>query len=317
MLFICLHLCCHCRWYTSMVGKLPTLSVLVDRIRVLGIDNYALTELVQGQTRRWVVAWSFGDVRLPDVRTSSPSPSPSRSEPVLTGLSVMQSIARSLPSPHRSLFPYPSELRHTLNDDFVTVTPHTLLTTICNVLDVLDGVSMSTNDKSRENVYHDLRMSLISLRITATHNSWSRAARRAKAKGGLTPDNTSASSSDDLRAGLILDVTAHPGAYDKDGCGNPSYRWVLAGRWRRGRDRILFESLWGHLSRQIAKSLEFIGFESEPRTSVKRELGTAQQDAEEQEQVVEKKVGKRARKEGMDQNGRVLNGDEVMDVDGS
>lgn len=31
------------------------------------IDNYAVTELTQGQTRRWVVAWSFGDARVPDV----------------------------------------------------------------------------------------------------------------------------------------------------------------------------------------------------------------------------------------------------------
>lgn len=56
-----------CWWYTSMVGKLSTLGVLVDQIRALGIDNYVLTELVQGQTRRWIVAWSFRDVRLPDV----------------------------------------------------------------------------------------------------------------------------------------------------------------------------------------------------------------------------------------------------------
>jgi 23S rRNA A1618 N6-methylase RlmF len=37
-------------------------------LMVIGqVDNYAVTEFVQGQTRRWAVGWSFTSVRLPDV----------------------------------------------------------------------------------------------------------------------------------------------------------------------------------------------------------------------------------------------------------
>ncbi|KAI0824476.1 S-adenosyl-L-methionine dependent methyltransferase [Trametes gibbosa] len=55
-----------CRWFTSMLGKMSSLTDLVQTFRNHNIDNYATTELVQGHTRRWVIAWSFSDIRLPD-----------------------------------------------------------------------------------------------------------------------------------------------------------------------------------------------------------------------------------------------------------
>jgi hypothetical protein len=71
-----------------MLGKMSSLSEVVSLLRnnsvrptptfspfstqtldlcLLKVENYAVTEFVQGQTRRWAIAWSFGDVHLPDV----------------------------------------------------------------------------------------------------------------------------------------------------------------------------------------------------------------------------------------------------------
>lgn len=51
-------------WYTSMLGKLSSVSVIIERLIDAGNRNYAVTEFVQGtKTRRWAVAWSWRDFR--------------------------------------------------------------------------------------------------------------------------------------------------------------------------------------------------------------------------------------------------------------
>jgi 23S rRNA (adenine1618-N6)-methyltransferase len=55
------------QWYTSMFGKLPSLQEFIGKLRQNGIDNYAVTEFVQGKrTKRWAVGWSFSDMRPSD-----------------------------------------------------------------------------------------------------------------------------------------------------------------------------------------------------------------------------------------------------------
>jgi len=59
--------------------------VLVDSTRPMTtqVENYAITEFVQGQTRRWAIGWSFGDEKLPDVSYFT---STITHDPLITGL---------------------------------------------------------------------------------------------------------------------------------------------------------------------------------------------------------------------------------------
>ncbi|KAL5340372.1 hypothetical protein BJX70DRAFT_361565 [Aspergillus crustosus] len=74
------------QWYTSMLGKLSSVSVLVEKLMALGNHNYAVTEFIQGnKTRRWAIAWSWADLR-PTV-----------------------AVARGISSFPKHLLPFPSE----------------------------------------------------------------------------------------------------------------------------------------------------------------------------------------------------------------
>ncbi|CAG8594466.1 5015_t:CDS:10 [Paraglomus occultum] len=52
-------------WYTSMIGRLETVDLIVAELKKHKIDNFVLTEFVQGRTRRWGIGWSFGNQRPP------------------------------------------------------------------------------------------------------------------------------------------------------------------------------------------------------------------------------------------------------------
>ncbi|KAG0740670.1 hypothetical protein G6F22_009173 [Rhizopus arrhizus] len=47
------------RWYTSMLGMKKSIGPLIRLIKQAKITNYLVTELTQGKTTRWVIAWSF------------------------------------------------------------------------------------------------------------------------------------------------------------------------------------------------------------------------------------------------------------------
>jgi 23S rRNA (adenine1618-N6)-methyltransferase len=60
------------QWYSAMFGKLASANAMVQKLRENKVSNFAVCNLfVSGKTRRWAVAWSFGDLRPTDVSSHS------------------------------------------------------------------------------------------------------------------------------------------------------------------------------------------------------------------------------------------------------
>jgi 23S rRNA (adenine1618-N6)-methyltransferase len=74
------------QWYSSMLGIFSSVTILIEKLKENGIENYAVTEFVQGKkTRRWGIAWSFEDKR------------------------PRMGVARGVGSLVKALLPFPSE----------------------------------------------------------------------------------------------------------------------------------------------------------------------------------------------------------------
>ncbi|CAN9160225.1 unnamed protein product [Alternaria alternata] len=52
------------QWYTSMFGKMESAKAIINLLKKHGITNWAVGDIdVGSSTKRWIVAWSFGDLR--------------------------------------------------------------------------------------------------------------------------------------------------------------------------------------------------------------------------------------------------------------
>ncbi|OLL25322.1 putative methyltransferase-like protein [Neolecta irregularis DAH-3] len=61
------------QWFTSILGKLSSLTIIVEKLKEENISNYALGTVMQGnRTKRWVVAWSFSDRRPSNIIVHPP-----------------------------------------------------------------------------------------------------------------------------------------------------------------------------------------------------------------------------------------------------
>ncbi|CCX16689.1 Similar to Putative methyltransferase-like protein C27D7.08c; acc. no. O42662 [Pyronema omphalodes CBS 100304] len=51
------------KWYSSLFGLRSSVDIFIGMLKEKGIENYTATEMHLGKTKRWAVAWSFGDRR--------------------------------------------------------------------------------------------------------------------------------------------------------------------------------------------------------------------------------------------------------------
>lgn len=60
------------QWYTSQLGKAASMPIIINKLKALGCSNWAVGILNPSEkTRRWVVGWSWGELRPKNVRLSS------------------------------------------------------------------------------------------------------------------------------------------------------------------------------------------------------------------------------------------------------
>ncbi|KAI1790020.1 S-adenosyl-L-methionine dependent methyltransferase [Ganoderma leucocontextum] len=217
-----------CRWYTSMLGKMSSLANIVQTLRENKVDNYAISELVQGQTKRWLIAWSFGEIRLPDASVSPLY--------VVGGaLTIPKRIARLPYSGIQNLMPPRNTLKQRL--------PQTANAT--QLAPVLSATIGSTDGVIVHNPAQD--PSILDMIVSAYENTWSRAARR-KRKEVVQIDPA------------VLGETRMTCRirYEREEAGahETIVTDYLVLHWVKGIDRGLFESFASHVERKVVDALK-------------------------------------------------------------
>ncbi|KAH0833886.1 hypothetical protein J3R83DRAFT_11063 [Lanmaoa asiatica] len=222
-----LHYRMRCRWYTSKVASISSLSLMVDLFREYQVDNYAIIDFTQGEVRRWAVAWSFGTLRLPDVRKYISFPELSLTH------HTSQSLARVVDPTLQSIMPF----RTTLYQEATSARSLELLyNELLQVLGTIEGV--------RVNSEHTDSTEVASVLVMATEITWSPSEQRK--------DMTHPISQKTCEGSTILQcrITCADGSYP---VGEKQHvtGLHLVYQWVDGNDRAILESFVSHVSHEV------------------------------------------------------------------
>ncbi|KAF8544822.1 hypothetical protein BDD12DRAFT_369620 [Trichophaea hybrida] len=185
------------QWYTTLFGNLSSVLAFIAELKavpdLMASGNWAVTDMVQGATKRWAVAWSFGD-RRPAAEVA-----------------VSKAFALKGCSP-----PLKPELEFSVARQCGVVEEE-----VAGLLGELELIGMK---RGNGEFYGEVK-----------GNVWSRAARRAMAKGVM---DTRADG--EVQLGFLITVSSSKGGIT-----------TVNVRWKRGQDGVLFERFCGMVKRKI------------------------------------------------------------------
>lgn len=210
------------QWFSSMLGKLGSVTIVIEKLKEAGCSNYAVTEFVQGQkTRRWCVAWSW------------------------LGLRPSQAIARGTDAVEKKYLPFPTEMELAIDTD-----TGTLIDKLNDEFAKLDGMDWRFR--------HDLQAGI---GRSTDGDVWSRHARRRQKRidiekhGSMDVDSTRDNNEDEeeeqSEPKFVFKLSTQPHNDEAIAAAAIASPSLLKLRWLRGQDSTLFESFHGWLKRKM------------------------------------------------------------------
>lgn len=210
------------QWFSSMLGKLGSVSTIAQRLKDVGCTNYAITEFIQGQkTRRWCVAWSWMNFR------------------------PAQNVARGTDAVDKVYLPFPTEL-----DIPLELPLQTIVERITQAISQLERMEWRWNSKLMVGVGRSL-----------DGNVWSRHARRKQKKSVIDADDE-AMDTDSSRVKAAANTTSKQQDDEDDDTTTFGFKILstsnvstnactITVRWLQGNDCVVFESFHGWLRRKL------------------------------------------------------------------